>query len=55
MPLPTLQQRRPSGFAQSPREGPSLRRAAQLRMADGAVDAAHGEAGATDRRPTGRL
>ena len=37
------------------REGPSLRRAAHPRTAGEATDAAHGRAGGTDCRATGRL
>jgi len=53
-PLPP-QRRRPAGDARRPRAGPSLRRAAHLRTAGGAADTAHGWAGGTDRRATGRF
>jgi len=48
VPPPPPQRRRPTSVARCPREGPSLRRAAHLRTADGAVDTAHGRAGETD-------
>jgi len=49
------QRRRLAGAARRPREGPSLRRAAHLRTVGGAADTAHGRAGGTDCRATGRL
>ena len=42
----------PAGVAPSPRARPSLRRAAHLRTA---AYTAHGQAGGTDRRATGRF
>jgi len=53
VPSPPPQWRRPAGVARHQREGPSLRRAAHLLTADGAVDKAHGRAGKTDRARRG--
>jgi len=53
VPPPPLQRRRPAGVARHPREGPSLRRAAHLRTANGAVGTAHRRAGETDRARRG--
>jgi len=55
VPPPPPQRLRPAGVARRRREGPSLRRAAHLRTAGGAADTAHGRAGGTDCRATGRL
>jgi len=55
VPPPPRQRRRPAGVARHLPEGPSLRCAAHLRTAGGAADTAHGRAGGTDRRATGRL